>query len=42
MMRQGGSKKTPTNIKMEVEVVGSNGRLVVDNAGDGRDETGAL
>jgi hypothetical protein len=37
----GGSKKTPTNIKMEVELVGSAGRLVVDNAGDGRDETGA-
>eukprot|EP01052_Picozoa_sp_SAG31_P001212 SAG31_NODE_41_length_31342_cov_8.029286_2_plen_152_part_00 len=37
----GGSKKTPTNIKMEVEVVGSGGRLVVDNAGDGRDATGA-
>lgn len=37
----GGSKKTPECIKMEVEVVGSAGRLVVDNAGDGRDETGA-
>jgi predicted dehydrogenase len=36
----GGSKSTPTNIKMEVEVVGSKGRLVVDNAGDGRDEKG--
>ena len=30
----GGSKKTPTNIKMEVEIVGDSGRLVIDNAGD--------
>ena len=36
----GGSKKTPTNIKMEVELVGSTGRLLVDNSGDGRDENG--
>lgn len=35
-----GSKKTPTNIKMEVEIVGDKGRLVIDNAGDGRDENG--
>ena len=35
-----GSKKTPTNIKMEVEIVGDGGRLVIDNAGDGRDENG--
>ncbi len=36
----GGSKKTPSNIKMEVELVGSTGRLLVDNSGDGRDEKG--
>jgi hypothetical protein len=36
----GGSKQTPTNIKMEIEVVGSKGRIVVDNAGDGRDAKG--
>ena len=36
----GGSKKTPTTIKMEVEIVGEKGRLVVDNAGDGRNEAG--
>jgi len=36
----GGSKNTPTNVKMTLEVVGSTGRLVVDNAGDGRDDDG--
>ena len=36
----GGHKNTPANVKMTLEVVGSKGRVVVDNAGDGRNEAG--
>ena len=35
----GGSKQTPAP-KMTVEVVGTTGRIVMDNAGDGRDKDG--
>lgn len=36
----GGHKNTPANVKMTLEVVGSKGRVIVDNAGDGRNEKG--